>query len=149
MPRSPRTDLYAALLELCEEFRVHGDIDCEVALDESHTRLAADVGPVVFRTVRELLANVRRHAQARRVRVSSERRRDGSIGITVADDGIGLPPHRRRGTPFDDKSGSGGTGLWVIDRRLRDFGAMLDVDAAAGRGTSAMLILPADLVRGD
>ena len=149
MSWSPRTELYAALLELCEEFRVQGDIGCEVTLDESHTRLAADVSFVVFRTVRELLVNVRRHARARHVKVSSERRRDGSIGITVADDGIGLPPHRRRGTPFDERSGSGGTGLWIIDRGLRDFGAMLDVDAAAGGGTRAMLILPASLVRGD
>jgi signal transduction histidine kinase len=149
MPRSLRTDLYAGLLELCEEFRVQGDIGCEVALDESHTRLAADVSTVVFRTVRELLVNVRRHAQASHVKLSSECRRDGSIGIIVADDGIGLPPHRRRGTPFDDSSGRGGSGLWIIDRRLRDFGAVLDVDATSGRGTRAMIIVPADLVVGN
>jgi signal transduction histidine kinase len=149
MPRSLRTELYAGLIELCEEFRVQGDIGCEEAVDESHTRLAADVSTVVFRTVRELLVNVRQHAKASRVKISSERRRDGSIGITVADDGIGLPPHRRRGTPFDESSGSGGSGLWAIDRRLRDFGAMLDVDATAGHGTRALLILPATLVDGD
>ena len=149
MPGSLRTDLHAALLELCEQFRVEGDIGCEVALDESHTRLAADVSPVVFKTVRELLVNVRRHARATHVKVSSERRRDGSIGIAVSDDGIGLPPHRRRGVPFDEKSGRGGTGLWTIDRRLRDFGAMLDVDATSGRGTRAVIILPAAVVVGD
>ena len=149
MPRNPRTELYAGLLELFEEFRVQGDIGCEVTLDESHTRLAADVSAVVFRTVRELLVNVRRHARATHVKVSSERRRDGSIGITVADDGIGLPPHRRRGTPFDDRSGGGGSGLWIIDRRLRDFAAVLDIDATSGHGTRAMIIIPAALVVGD
>jgi signal transduction histidine kinase len=89
--------------------------------------------------------NVGQHAQATRVEVSSVLRRDGSIGITVADNGIGLPPHRRRGRPFDETDG---IGLWSIDRRLRDFDAMLDVDAAPGQGTRAMVILPARLVAG-
>ena len=75
--------------------------------------------------------------------VSSLGRRDGSIGICVADDGVGLPAHRRRGNPFDE---SGGIGLWSIDQRLREFDAMLDIEAAAGRGTRAMVILPGSLV---
>jgi signal transduction histidine kinase len=143
MPNGSRTDLYARLLQLCDAFRARGDIDCEVTLDEHHTCFDEELSDVVYRTVRELLANVRQHAQATRVEVSSVGRRDGSIGITVADDGIGLPPHRRRGKPLDE---TGGIGLWSIDRRLRDFDAMLDVDAAPGEGTRAMLILPAHLV---
>jgi len=144
MPKGPRTELHARLLELCDEFRSHGDISCDVVLEERHTRFDEEVSDVVFRTVRELLVNVRRHARAKHVRVSSTDRRDGSIGITVADDGIGLPPHRRRGNPLDER---GGIGLWSIDQRLRDFDAVLDIEAAAGRGTRAMLILPANLTR--
>ena len=147
MRGSPRTELHAKLLEVCEEFRVQCAVPCEVALDDSHTRFDEEVSAVVVRTVRELLANVRRHAAAKHVKVTSERRRDGSVGITVADDGVGLPPHRRRGKPSDETGGRGGSGLWMIDRRLRDFGAMLDVDAADGRGTRAMVILPAGLLR--
>jgi signal transduction histidine kinase len=143
MRNGTRTDLYARLLELCEAFRAGGGIDCEVTLDERHTCFAEDVSDVVYKTVRELLANVRQHAQATQVEVSSVARRDGSIGITVADNGIGLPAHRRRGKPLDE---TGGIGLWSIDRRLRDFDAMLDVEAAPGQGTRAMLILPAHLV---
>jgi two-component system NarL family sensor kinase len=146
MPTGNRTDLHARLSELCEEFRAQGDIRCEVTLDASHTRFDEEVSDVVFRTVRELLTNVRRHAQAKNVRVSSASRRDGSIGLTVADDGIGLPPHRRRGNPLGE---SGGIGLWSIDQRLRDFDAVLDIEAAAGHGTRAMLILPGSLIVGD
>lgn len=143
MATATPTDLKARILGLCEEFRAHGGIGCEVALDERHTRFDREVSEVVYRTVRELLTNVRRHAQARTVKVSSVGRRDGSIGITVADDGIGLPPHRRRGNPLAE---SGGIGLWSIDQRLREFGAVLDIEAAAGRGTRAMVILPGNLV---
>jgi signal transduction histidine kinase len=138
-----RTELLARLVELCDEFRSHGDIACQVALDECHTRFDEEVSEVVFRTVRELLANVRKHAKARQVNVSSVGRRDGSIGITVADDGIGLAPHRRRGNPFEE---SGGIGLWSIDQRLRAFGAVLDIESTAGGGTRAMVILPGHLV---
>jgi signal transduction histidine kinase len=143
MPDGSRTDLFPRLLELCEEFRAHGDISCEVALDESHTHFDAEVSEVVFRTVRELLTNVRQHAKAKKVKISSVGRRDGSIGIVVADDGIGLPPHRRRGNPFDE---SGGIGLWSIDQRLRAFDAVLDIEATTGAGTQAMVILPPKLV---
>jgi signal transduction histidine kinase len=143
MPIGPPTELHARLIGLCDEFRSHGDIACEVAIEERHTRFDEEVSEVVFRTIRELLANVRRHARAKHVKVWSAERRDGSIGITVADDGMGLPPHRRRGNPLDE---SGGIGLWSIDQRLREFGAVLDIEAAAGRGTRAMLILPSSAV---
>jgi signal transduction histidine kinase len=145
MPAS-RIELLSRLLELCDEFRAHGDIACEVALEARHTRFDDEVSDILFRTVRELLANVRQHAKATKVMVSSVGRRDGSIGITVADDGIGLPPHRRRGNPFAE---SGGIGLWSIDQRLRAFDAILDIEASTGAGTRAMVILPAHLVVAD
>ncbi len=146
MCSAKRTELFTRLVELCDEFRSHGDLGCEVALEEVHTRFDADVSEVVFRTVRELLMNVRQHAKATGVRVSSVGRRDGSIGIMVADDGIGLPPHRRRGNPLDER---GGIGLWSIDQRLRAFDAVLDIEAADGAGTRAMVILPGHLVVAD
>ena len=143
MSLSIDTSLLDRLTDLCDEFRSQGGIACEAALDERHTRFDDEVSEVVFRVVRELLTNVRQHARAKHVTVSSAFRRDGSIGITVADDGIGLPPHRRRGHPFDE---SGGIGLWSIDQRLRAFEAMLDIEAATGRGTKATVILPARLI---
>jgi two-component system, NarL family, sensor kinase len=143
MPAATRTSLLPRLLQLCEDFRAEAGIGCEVAIEERHTRFDDELSEVIYRTVRELLTNVRQHAQARQVKVSSTSRRDGSIGITVADDGIGLPAHRRRGNPFDE---SGGIGLWSIDQRLRDFDAILDIEAAPGRGTRAMVILPSSLV---
>jgi signal transduction histidine kinase len=146
LPAATRTDLYSRLVALCAEFQARGDLGCEVALDECHTKFNEELSEVLFRTVRELLTNVRQHAKATRVLVASSQRRDGSIGILVADDGIGLPAHRRRGNPFDE---SGGIGLWSIDQRLRAFDAVLDVDAAEGHGTRAMVILPGNLVVAD
>ena len=137
------TELYARLQALCEAFRAGGDLGCQVTLEERHTYFAEEVSDVVYGTIRELLANVRQHARATRVEVSSVGRRDGSVGLSVADNGGGLPAHRRRGKPLNE---TGGIGLWSIDRRLRNFDAMLDVEAAPGEGTRAMLIVPAHLV---
>jgi signal transduction histidine kinase len=143
MQNGTPTELHAKLLALCEAFRTSGRIGCDVLLDARHTCFDREVGEVVYRTVRELLTNVLQHAHATRVEISSVRRRDGSIGIVVADNGVGLPPHRRRGKPFDE---TGGIGLWSIDRWLREFDAMLDIEAAPGQGTRAMIILPPHLV---
>jgi signal transduction histidine kinase len=143
MPASRPTDLKSRLTELCVEFRAAGGIACDIDLDERHVAFEEDVGEIVFRTVRELLTNVRQHSRAKRVTVSSTGRRDGSVAITVADDGIGLPAHRRRGSPLDE---TGGIGLWSIDQRLRELDAVLDIEAESGRGTRATVILPADLL---
>jgi signal transduction histidine kinase len=142
MLTSRPTDLKARLTELCLEFQA-GGIACDVHLDDRHVAFGEEVGEIVFRTVRELLTNVRQHARARHVTLSSADRRDGSVAITVADDGIGLPAHRRRGKPFGE---TGGIGLWSIDQRLRELDAMLDIEAESGHGTRATVILPLTLL---
>lgn len=135
----PVSSLFTALVELCDRFRSESGVACEIKLLEQHTHFNPELSDVVYRTVRELLANVHQHAKARRVEVSSKDRREGQVEITVADDGIGLPPHRRRGNPLAER---GGIGLWSIDQRLREFGAVLDIEAAENRGTRATVILP-------
>jgi signal transduction histidine kinase len=146
MQNGTPTELYRRLLALCEVFRAGGDNECNVTLDVRHTRFDEAVSEIVYTTVRELLANVLQHAHATEVEISSARRRDGSIGIVVADNGVGLPPHRRRGNPLDETNG---IGLWSIDRRLRECDGMLDIEAAPGQGTRATIILPAHRLLGD
>lgn len=49
----------------------------------------------LFRCLQEILANVVKHARARRVTVSTWRR-DDQVILTIEDDGIGLPPPEQR-----------------------------------------------------
>ena len=141
-----RTELHARLLALFETFRAAAHVRCDVTLEASHTRFGEEASEIVYDTIRELLLNVHKHAKATRVEISSVKRRDGSIGIIVADNGVGLPAHRRRGRPLHE---AGGSGLWSIDRRLRELDAMLDIEAAEGQGTRAMVIIPGHLLAGD
>jgi signal transduction histidine kinase len=128
-------------VELCTRFGAAGDIDCRVLLGEAHLRFPADVSAVVYQSVRELLINVRQHARASRVQVATPAARDGSICLTVVDNGVGLSRPWREASPF---AAGSGIGLWSIDQRLRGFGAYLDVESSAS-GTRATLVIPGHL----
>jgi len=141
----PQASLFAALVELCNQFRAGTQIDCRLTLGEGHTHFAPEVGDVIYRTVRELLANVRQHARATHVKVASIAARDGSIRISVTDNGIGFPAHWRAANPFTEDSG---LGLWSIDQRLRAFEAWLEIESCEG-ATRATLVLPGHLVTSD
>lgn len=138
-------NLFPALVALCHQFRAEGRVDCHVTLGEAHTHFDTDLADVLYRTVRELLTNVRRHARATRVVVSSARARDGSILLTVADNGVGFPAHWRHSNPFTADSG---VGLWSIDQRLREFDAYLDIHST-DQGSRVTVVLPATLLASD
>jgi len=137
------TNLFAALVALCNQFRASGGVDCQFTIGEAHTRFdSSEVADIVYRAVRELLTNVRLHARATRVQVSSTLR-DESVRFAVTDDGIGLSRPWREASPF---AADGGIGLWSIDQRLRAFDAYLDVESS-DRGTRACLVLPSRLLQ--
>ena len=138
-------NLFTALVDLCNRFRAESRIDCRITLGEGHTHFDPDVSEVLYRTIRELLANVRQHARATHVKVASVAARDGSIRISVTDNGIGFPAHWRAANPFTEDSG---LGLWSIDQRLRAFEAWLEIESCEG-ATRATVVLPARLVTND
>jgi signal transduction histidine kinase len=141
----PQASLFAALVELCQRFQAGGRIDCRVTLGEGHTRFDPEVGDVLYRAIREFLANVRQHARATHVKVTSVAARDGSIRISVCDNGVGFPAHWRAANPFTEDSG---LGLWSVDQRLRAFEAWLEIESCEG-ATRATVVLPGHLVTGD
>ena len=86
----------------------------------------------VYRIVQEALANVARHAAARRVtvRLGRERRR---VVVVVRDDGIGL-----RGDPMQ----ASGLGVVTMRERAELMGAELAVHRAPRGGTEVRLSVP-------
>jgi PAS domain S-box-containing protein len=85
----------------------------------------------VFRIVQEAVANVARHARARRV-VIALTHDDCHLTVTVRDDGVGFVP---------DAAGAGGFGLVTMRERATLMGATLTVDSTAG-GTTVRLLAP-------
>jgi len=133
------SDLFTALAELCEQFRAAGDIECRAMISATHMRFPPELAAVLYQAMRELLANVRQHARATRVQVTSSAGLDGTIRLGVTDNGVGFTRHWREASPF---AASSGIGLWSIDQRLRGFGAYLDVESSTN-GTRATLVIPA------
>ncbi|MFO0931680.1 MAG: ATP-binding protein [Planctomycetota bacterium] len=88
-----------------------------------------------------------------RVRVDVRSRRgpspkDGRDGVvvTVADDGVGIPPEnmRRLFQPdFSTKTRGTGLGLAIVKRIVTDLGGEIRIESAPGRGTTVTTWLPA------
>jgi signal transduction histidine kinase len=97
-------------------------------------RLDPDAEANLYRIVQEALTNVRKHAAARRVRLTT--RIDGDVlQVTVADDGRGLPP----GAASSDKPGYG---LRAMRERAARIGARFQVMGQVSGGTLVRVELP-------
>ena len=134
-------DLFTHLTQLCAGFRATSEITCVLAVLPRHLRFNEAATDILFRTVRELLTNVRQHSQANRVEISSEIAADGSFTLTVKDDGIGMPPggHDRLSALE-----TGAVGLSSIDLRLREIGGHMQIES--NRGVCIRIVLPAHSV---
>lgn len=92
---------------------------------------------MLYRCVQELLINAVRHAQPQRIVVSTSQRQ-GTLRITVEDDGMG----------FDDSEAGfhkhryGGFGLFSIRERLDHLGGRMELESRPGCGTTVSLVVP-------
>jgi signal transduction histidine kinase len=131
--RAGSTD--APLLEIVE--RYVEDFGDRFALDVRYEsageapELPARVQAEVLRIVQEAMNNVRKHADATVVRVSAATE-DGSLRITVNDNGRGFAPEQP----------TRGFGLLSMRERAELIGAALRVESAARDGTRVSLDLP-------
>jgi len=99
--------------------------------------IGKEMQTLLYRSIRELLFNAVKHAQARRVEVSITGQEDG-IQICVTDDGVG----------FDVASLSnimhkkGSYGLFSIQERINYMGGDMDINSRVGHGARITLRAP-------
>jgi signal transduction histidine kinase len=108
-----------------------GELDVELEIDPAVV-LAPDEQIEIFRIVQEGLANVRRHAGARRAAVTIGRRMGRRV-VTVEDDGRG----------FDGEGVTDGQGLQNIRRRASAIDGGFRLSSTPGRGTALEVVLRA------
>lgn len=125
--------LAAALQWLVQGFRQRAAVDCELDVEEE-LEVGEPHATAVFRIVQEALANVRKHAQARRVHVQVERGRE-AINLRVQDDGVGFSTESPRRPDS--------LGLLGLRERARLLGGQVEIRSAPGAGTSVQVRLPA------
>jgi PAS domain S-box-containing protein len=108
------------------------------------TSLAAAVGRypegvegMTYRTVREAVANARRHSRAHSLRVELSEQ-NGSIRGSVCDDGVGFDPDEARDRPDAYLH----QGLTAVAERLRLAGGQFEIEAVRGGGTRVTFSVP-------
>ena len=137
-----RAGLPAALRDLTAATAARAGFTADVDLDGWPAGLRTPVDGLLYRTARELLGNVAKHAQAHRVVVGLSRA-DGAARLTVADDGVGLGgANGRDGIDLGHRLEEGHIGLASHALRVEAAGGRLDVGRGAPTGTVATVELP-------
>jgi signal transduction histidine kinase len=123
--------LDAALRRYIEFVTADGALEVDIEIDPA-VRLAPDEQIEVFRIVQEGLANVRKHANARRAEVVIGLR-DGERFVSVRDDGAG----------FDGQATEAGQGLKNIRARTESIEGGFSLTSRPGLGTALEVVLRA------
>jgi signal transduction histidine kinase len=122
---------------LLEQFQQQNLFTYTLKDDGQFKPLNDDIKSLLFQSVRELLININKHAQAKSVKVSIGRR--GSFfKISVEDDGVGFTPSK----DGLNKDGSGGFGLFNIRERLNFIGGGFTIKSAPGEGSLITMTVP-------
>lgn len=128
--------LVPALRSVVNAFAAHGDVVTSLAAPDegSLAPLSPDAELALFRALQEGLANIARHAQARRVDVSISAT-GGTVTLLVVDDGVGFAANA---------ANNGAMGLTGMRERVAALGGTLTIDSTAGRGTRLRITLDAE-----
>jgi signal transduction histidine kinase len=113
------------------DFRGRSGLNVELTTEGSFDSLPDRYRICVYRAVQEALTNCARHSRAQSIRIQVSADAD-QLNVLVADDGIGLDPHRRRT----------GLGLRGIEERVKELRGVMTIKGEAGRGTVIAIRLP-------
>jgi PAS domain S-box-containing protein len=125
----------AALQDYLEQ--MHSDTGIDYRFEDSRTVMApVRTSMLIYRTAREALLNVRKHAHAKHVQVQLRDVADGSL-VRIVDDGVGY-------SPADIEERPGHLGLLLMRERARAAGGWCRVESMPGGGTTVEFWVPVD-----
>jgi signal transduction histidine kinase len=119
-----------ALRNVAGAWSARTGIRVQVTTSGDASALPTDTEVALLRTAQEALANIDRHAAARRVVLALRSDARGTV-LEVRDDGRGFDPHARDAHP----SSRGGYGLVAMRERMESVAGKLTVQSRPGRGT--------------
>ncbi len=130
--------LIAALQWLVRRMEVDHQLQVELQLEGDCEPDNEQVRTIIFECVREILFNVRKHAEVEKARLTLKRLPEGILLTQVVDEGKGFEPialERR-------KAGDTSFGLFSIRERLSLIGGLMKIESAPGKGTRVELSVP-------
>jgi signal transduction histidine kinase len=117
------TDL---LRQLADAAAGNTGAEVELRLDgPGPPRFPTDVHVALYRIAQEALHNIVKHAHASHVEVLLDTQEDGSVTLTITDDGRGFNP---------DDCPPGHLGVSIMRERADEIGAHLRIESSAGHG---------------
>jgi two-component system nitrate/nitrite sensor histidine kinase NarX len=124
----------AALREVMADFGRRTGLPVQVRGEVAGLELSANAQIHVLQILREALTNVEKHAGAHSVVIELERGTDGSFGIAIDDDGVGISTGASPAQHF---------GLDIMRDRARLLGGSVDIGRRSDGGTRVSLRVPA------
>jgi signal transduction histidine kinase len=128
-------DLPGALGDLVAPYASKG-IEVSVEYDVNGA-VAPDTEALVYRTARETLKNVAKHARATEVIVRVANLGSDQVEMSIVDNGVGFDPTTLRSKPAE-----GHVGLRLLSDLAASAGGTVDVTSAPGQGTTVRLRAP-------
>ena len=125
-----------ALRQFVSSFWSMYGIQAELCLSQDSHEYSLDLTAEVqlLRIVQEAFANIRKHANARNVRVALENP-PGRIVLSIEDDGVGFDPAQ-------NPAGRASFGLRIMSQRAAEIGGCVTVHSSPGAGTRVVVEVP-------
>jgi two-component system nitrate/nitrite sensor histidine kinase NarX len=120
---------------LVERFKRDTDIEVFYYHNWALEQLNRDIEIEAVRIVQEALANVRKHSQAKTVRILLYSSEEGKCSILIENDGIGLADDH----PTPNKETGEHIGLHVMQERAKRINGEIQFDSEDGDGTLVQL----------
>ncbi len=127
----------AAVEGLAEQIQKRHGIEVEFSCDSELRELNAEISFLLFKTLRELLLNIVKHAQSDIAIVSISRYKN-NLQIIVEDKGIGFDTSKIDRYTVSNQS----FGLFSIHERIKYLGGTLEIASKPEQGTKIIIIIP-------
>ena len=125
-------NLVDAIENIVSQFRNDSGIKTYLQKEWSSTSLGRETETQILRIIQEALWNIRKHSNAKTVRIMLRDCIDGKCHILIEDDGIGIN-EKVYGTPGEH------IGLTIMRERASRIGGELRVESETGEGTRIVL----------
>jgi PAS domain S-box-containing protein len=123
-----------AIEELLERFCQEHKLEYSFRNSDQPKPLADPVKVLLYRSIREMLINIAKHAKAKLVKIVLVRD-NNDIQVTIEDDGRGFDVSLL-------KEKTTGLGLFSVRERLKHIGGKLEIESKRGKGTHSTLTAP-------
>lgn len=124
--------LIGAIEQIVSQFRSETGIRTYLQKEWAADKLADETEIQILRVIQEALWNIRKHSQAKTVRIMLRHRHNQNYHILIEDDGIGFR-ETAQGSPGEH------VGLTIMRERASRIGGVLRIESEPGEGTRVVL----------